>query len=108
MRADGALPGDFVCLAVILGAWSRKVVGHAISRSMDVRIAVAALQAAIRNRAPPKGRIHHSDRGWQSASEAYCELLAAHGLTGSMSRRGNPYDHAKAGSFMKALKVEAV
>ena len=75
---------------------------------MDARIAVAALKAAISNRAPPKGCIHHSDRGSQYASEVYCALLAAHGLTGSMSRRGNPYDNAKAESFMKTLKVAAV
>ena len=87
-----AIPGGFVYLAAILDAWSRKVVGYAISRSMDARIAAAALKAAIRNRAPPKGCTHHSDRGSQYASEAYRELLAAHGLVGSMSRRGNPYD----------------
>jgi len=103
-----AVSGGFVYLAAILDAWSRKVVGYAISRSMDARIAVAALKAAIRNRAPPKGCIHHSDRGSQYASEVYRDLLAAHGLTGSMSRRGNPYDNAKAESFMKTLKVEAV
>ena len=71
-----AIPGGFVYLAAILDAWSRKVVGYAISRSMDARIAVAALKAAIRNRAPPKGCIHHSDRGSQYASEVYRELLA--------------------------------
>jgi len=60
-----------------------KVVGYAISRSMDARIAVAALKALIRNRAPPKGGIHHSDRGSQYVSEAYGELLAARGLTGA-------------------------
>jgi len=103
-----AISGGFVYLAAILDAWSRKVVGYAISRSMDARIAVAALKAAIRNRAPPTGCIHHSDRGSQYASEVYRDLLAAHGLTGSMSRRGNPYDNAKAESFMKTLKVEAV
>ena len=103
-----AIPGGFVYLAAILDAWSRKVVGYAISRSMDARIAVAALKAAIRNRAPATGCIHHSDRGSQYASEIYRELLAANGLIGSMSRRGNPYDNAKAESFMKTLKVEAV
>lgn len=103
-----AIPGGFVYLAAILDAWSRKVVGYAISRSMDARIAIAALKAAIRNRAPAKGCIHHSDRGSQYASEVYRELLTAHGLVGSMSRRGNPYDNAKAESFMKTLKVEAV
>ena len=103
-----AIPGGFVYLAAILDAWSRKVVGYAISRSMDARIAVAALKVALRNRTPPKGCIHHSDRGSQYASEAYRELLAVHKLVGSMSRRGNPYDNAKAESFMKTLKVEAV
>ena len=103
-----AIPGGFVYLAAILDAWSRKVVGYAISRSMDARIAVAALKAAIRSRTPPAGCIHHSDRGSQYASEVYRALLAAHGLVGSMSRRGNPYDNAKAESFMKTLKVEAV
>ena len=103
-----AIPGSFVYLAAILDAWSRKVVGYAISRSMDARIAVAALKAAIRNRDPPKGCIHHSDRGSQYASEIYRGLLATHGMLGSMSRRGNPYDNAKAESFMKTLKVEAV
>ena len=75
---------------------------------MDARVAVAALKAALRNRAPPKGCIHHSDRGSQYVSERYRKLLADHKLTGSMSRRGNPYDNAKAESFMKTLKVEAV
>ena len=103
-----SVPGAFVYLAAILDAWSRKVVGYAISRSMDARIAVAALKAAIRNRAPAAGCIHHSDRGSQYAWEIYRELLAANGLIGSMSHRGNPYDNAKAESFMKTLKVEAV
>jgi putative transposase len=103
-----AIPGGFVYLAAILDAFSRKVVGYAISRSMEARIAVAALKSAIRSRQPPKGCIHHSDRGSQYASEAYRALLTEHGLKGSMSRRGNPYDNAKAESFMKTLKVEAV
>ncbi len=103
-----AIPGGFVYLAAILDAWSRRVVGYAISRSMDARIAVAALKAAIKSRHPPKGCIHHSDRGSQYASEIYRALLTAHGLIGSMSRRGNPYDNTKATSFMTTLKVEAV
>ena len=102
-----SVSAGFVYLAAILDAWSRKVVGYVISRSMEARIAVAALKAAIRGRNPPKGCIHHSDRGSQYASEIYRELLATHGLVGSMSRRGNPYDNAKAESFMKTLKVEA-
>ena len=81
---------------------------YAISRSIDARVAIAALKAAVRIRRPPKGCIHHSDRGSQYASEPYRHLLAEHGLVGSMGRRGNPYDNAKAESFMKTLKVEAV
>jgi len=111
-----AIQGGFVYLAAILDAWSRKpdaerqseVVGYAISRSMEARIAVAALKAAIRSRTPASGCIYHSDRGSQYASEVYRAMLVAHGLMGSMSRRGNPHDNAKAESFMKTLKVEAV
>jgi putative transposase len=103
-----AIAMGFVYLAVILDAWSRRVIGYAISRSIDARFAVAALKAAIRARQPPKGCIHHSDRGSQYASEIYRTVLTDHGLVGSMSRRGNPYDNAKAESFMKTLKVEAV
>ncbi len=98
----------FVYLAAILDAWSRRVVGYAISRSIDARLAMAALRAAVRSRQPPPGCVHHSDRGSQYASGAYRQLLVDHGLVGSMSRRGNPYDNAKAESFMKTLKVEAV
>jgi putative transposase len=83
-------------------------IGTRSGAGMDARIAVAALKAAVRARNPGKGCIHHSDRGSQYASQACRELLATHGLTGSMSRRGNPYDNAKAESFMKTLKVEAV
>jgi putative transposase len=103
-----AIPGGFVYLAAILDAWSRKVVGYAVSRSMDARIAVAALKVAIRSRLPNEGCIHHSDRVSQYTSEVYRTLMAANGLKGLMSRRGNPYDNAKAESFMKTLKVEAV
>lgn len=60
-----AVPGGFVYLAVVLDAWSRKVVGYAISHSMDARLTIAALKAALRNRTPPSGCIHHSDRGSQ-------------------------------------------
>jgi putative transposase len=93
---------------VILDAWSRRVIGYAIGRSIDARLTVAALRAAIEGRKPPPGGIHHSDRGSQYAASLDRELLAEHGLIGSMGRRGNPYDNAKAESFMKTLKVEAV
>lgn len=103
-----AIASGFAYVAVILDAWSRRVVGYAISRSIDARLATAALKIALQSRNPPEGCVHHSDRGSQYASELYRQLLATHGLTGSMSRRGNPYDNAKAESFMKTLKVEAV
>ncbi len=102
------IPGGFAYVAVILDAWSRLVVGYAIGRSIDARLALAALKAAVASRRPPAGCVHHSDRGSQYAAETYRKLLAAHGLVGSMGRRGNPYDNAKAESFMKTLKVEAV
>lgn len=103
-----AIAAGFVYLAVILDAWSRKVVGFAISRTVDVRLVLAALTIAIRTRNPPPGCIHHSDRGAQYAAEPYRRLLAAHRFVGSMGRRGNPYDNAKAESFMKTLKTEGV
>ena len=103
-----AIATGFVYLAAILDAWSRRVVGYAIGRAIDARLALAALKAAIRARQPPRGCVHHSDRGSQYAAEAYRKLLAEHGLVGSMGRRANPYDNAKAESFMKTLKVEAV
>jgi putative transposase len=103
-----AIATGFVYLAAILDAWSRRVVGYAISRSLDARLTLAALKSALRTRKPSPGCVHHSDRGSQYASEVYRKLLADHGLVGSMGRRGNPYDNAKAESFMKTLKVEAV
>lgn len=103
-----AVAGGFVYVAVILDAWSRAVVGYAISRSIDARLTIAALKAAIERRKPSAGCVHHSDRGSQYASQGYRDLLGGHSLAGSMGRRGNPYDNAKAESFMKTLKVEAV
>jgi putative transposase len=103
-----ALAAGFVYVAVILDAWSRRVVGYAISRSIDARLTMGALRAAIARRNPPPGCVHHSDRGSQYAAQAYREILEASGLVGSMGRRGNPYDNAKAESFVKTLKVEAV
>jgi putative transposase len=103
-----AIAFGFVYLAVILDAWSRRVIGYAIGRAIDARLTIAALRTAIEGRKPPPGCIHHSDRASQYAGGAYRELLARHGLIGSMGRRGNPYDNAKAESFIKTLKVEAV
>ncbi|WP_130231508.1 IS3 family transposase [Bradyrhizobium sp. Leo121] len=103
-----AITSGFVYVAVILDAWSRRVVGYAIGRSIDVRLTLAALKAAIERRNPPPGCVHHSDRGSQYAAQLYRDALVAHGVVGSMGRRGNPYDNAKAESFMKTLKIEAV
>ena len=103
-----AIATGFVYPAAILDAWSRRVVGYAIGKRVDARLALAALRAAIAARRPPAGCIHHSDRGSQYAAEDYRADLAKHGLNGSMGRRGNPYDNAKAESFMKTLKVEEV
>ncbi|TXN23208.1 IS3 family transposase [Methylobacterium sp. WL9] len=100
--------GGFVYVAVILDAWSRRVVGFALSRAIDARLTLAALSMAIEARKPSKGCIHHSDRGSQYAAKTYRDHLAKNGLAGSMGRRGNPYDNAKAESFMKTLKVEGV
>jgi putative transposase len=103
-----AIARGFVYLAVILDAWSRRVVGYALGRQIDTRLTLAALRAAISARHPPPGVIHHSDRGVQYAAESYRAELAKHGLVGSMGRRGNPYDNGKAESFMKTLKCEEV
>ncbi|MFO1047042.1 MAG: IS3 family transposase [Geminicoccaceae bacterium] len=111
-----AIAAGFVYVAVILDAWtpgrlvawSRRVVGYAIGRTLYARLTVAALKVAIERRQPPPGCVRHSDRGSQYAARIYRELLAAHRLVGSMGRRANPYDNAKAESFMKTLKVEAL
>ena len=103
-----AVASGFVYVAVILDAWSRRVVSYAISRTIDVRLTLAALNAAIEYRKPPASCLHHSYRGSLYAAQAYRQALDSHGLVGSMGRRGNPYDNAKAESFMNTMKVEAV
>ena len=86
-------------------AWSAT---HSVGRSIDARLTLAALSAAIERRRPAPGLTHHTDRGSQYAAEAYRKVLVEHGIIGSMGRRGNPYDNAKAESFMKTLKVEDI
>lgn len=98
----------FVYLAVILDACSRKAIGYALSQRIDRALSIAALKMAIHNRKPPKGCIHHSDRGVQYAAHDYVDILRAHGFQISMSRKGNPYDNAIAESFMKTLKNDEV
>jgi putative transposase len=85
-----AIPGGFVYVAVILDAWSRKVVGYAIARSIDVRLTLAALQSAFEKRKPPPGCIQHTDRGSQYAAGRYRQVLAQHGFVGSMGAGAIP------------------
>jgi transposase InsO family protein len=99
----------FVYLAVVLDAYSRKVIGWALEDHLEARLAIQALEMAIVARDPaPHGLIHHSDRGVQYACVAYSERLKAREIRASMSRIANPYDNAKAESFMKTLKAEEV
>jgi putative transposase len=103
------LDQEFIFLAVILDAWSRRVIGWAISTSMQVELTLAALRMAIITRKPKPGScVHHSDRGSQYASNKYLEMLQDAGLKPSMSKPGYPYDNAIAESFMKTLKKEEV
>jgi len=103
------LAKTFAYLAVILDAFSRKAVGWAFEDTLDASLAIAALEKAIAARGPAPGSlIHHSDRGVQYASIAYRQRLADRDITISMSRPGNPFDNAKAESFMKTLKAEQI
>jgi len=99
---------EFVFLAVILDAYSRRAVGRGLARSLHSELAQSALKAAIELRRPQPGLVHHSDRGIQYACREYTDLLQAHGMIPSMSRPGNPYDNASCESFMKTLKREEV
>lgn len=99
---------EFAYLAVILDAFSRRVVGYALSGSLQASLTVGALKAALRDRCPPPGCLHHSDRGVQYACDEYVALLSGAGFRISMSRRGNPFDNAQAESFFKTLKWEEV
>ena len=100
---------EFAFLAVVLDAFSRRVVGWALDSHLRAALAVAALQMALAMRRPCPGQlIHHSDRGIQYACAEYSALLEAHGIQPSMSRIGSPYDNARAESFMSTLKREEV
>ena len=102
------LEAEFVYLAVVLDAYSRRVIGWSLGRTLEDDLAIAALQMAFRRRSPHEALTHHSDRGVQYASGDYTALLKNHGVTISMSRKGNPYDNAFCESFMKTLKYEEV
>ncbi|MCI0718953.1 MAG: IS3 family transposase [Acidobacteria bacterium] len=99
---------EFVYLAVVLDAFSRRVIGWALDRTLEDALTLSALGMALKQRHPKPGLVHHSDRGVQYASADYTGLLGQHGIRISMSRTGNPYDNAKAESFIKTLKYEEV
>jgi transposase InsO family protein len=99
---------EFVYVAAVLDAHSRRAIGWALARHLGASLALEALRMALADRRPAPGLIHHSDRGIQYACADYLTLLAEHGVQPSMSRVGNPYDNAKAESFMKTLKQEQV
>ena len=96
---------EFVYLAVVLDACSRRCLGWSLGRRLEAALATTALKMALQGRRP---QVHHSDRGVQYASGEYTGLLEDSGIAISMSRKGNPYDNAKAESFMKTLKYEQV
>jgi len=102
------LAEEFVFLAVILDAHSRRVIGWALDRTMEDELTLAALTMALARRQVERGLVHHSDRGSQYASDDYTTLLKENGIQISMSRKGNPWDNAACESFMKTLKYEEV
>jgi transposase InsO family protein len=99
---------EFVYLAVVLDAYSRRVIGWALDRTLEDDLTIAALRMALRRRSPAPGLVHHSDRGVQYASHDYTGLLKENKIEISMSRKGNPYDNAACESFMKTLQYEEV
>ena len=102
------LRDEFVFLAVILDAYSRRVIGWALDRTLEDELTLTALRMALARRVVQLGLVHHSDRGSQYASNDYTDLLKAHQIDISMSRKGNPWDNAACESFMKTLKYEEV
>lgn len=102
------LRDEFVFLAVILDAYSRRVIGWALARTMEDSLTLTALRMALARRVVDAGLVHHSDRGSQYASNDYTDLLQANGIAISMSRKGNPWDNAACESFTKTLKYEEV
>jgi len=102
------LQDEFVFLAVILDAYSRRVIGWALDRTLEDELTLAALRMALAHRMVQPGLVHHSDRGSQYASNNYTELLKENGIEISMSRKANPWDNAACESFLKTLKYEEV
>jgi putative transposase len=102
------LAHEFIYLAVILDAYSRRCIGWALEPYLEASLAVGALHMALATREVEPGLVHHSDRGVQYASLVYTDLLKEHGIRIRMSRCGNPYDNAQAERFMRTLKYEEV
>ncbi len=102
------LAEEFIYLAVILDAFSRRVIGWALDRTMEDDLTLTALRMALASRDFGPELVHHSDRGSQYASNEYTDLLKQSGVAISMSRKGNPWDNAACESFMKTLKYEEV
>ena len=98
----------FVYLAIVLDLYSRKAIGWSISKKIDGKLTIAALDMAIQRRSPPRGVIHHSDRGVQYLCDDYVKILDEKGFHKSCSRKGNPYDNAWTESFMKTLKYDEI
>jgi putative transposase len=99
---------EFVFLAVVLDAFSRKAIGWELSRSLETKLALAALESAIASRQPRPGLVHHSDRGTQYASNDYVQRLEGCGAHLSMSRPASPWENGKCESFIKTLKREEI
>ena len=102
------LAEEFIYLAVILDAYSRRVVGWALDRTLQDSLTIMALKMALAQREAATGLVHHSDRGVQYASREYTRILEEHGIRISMSRTGNPWDNAACELFLKTLKYEEV
>jgi putative transposase len=102
------LEAEFVYLAVVIDAFSRRVIGWALDRRVEDELTLAALRMALELRHPPAGWVHHSDRGSQYASGDYTDLLKAHGCEISMSHKSSPWENAGCESWMKTLKYEEV
>lgn len=102
------LQREFVFLAVVLDAFSRKAIGWELGRSLETKLPLAALEAAMASRRPPPGLVHHSDRGTQYASNEYVQRLETSGAHLSMSRPGRPWENGKCESFIKTLKREEI
>lgn len=102
------LEEEFVFLAVILDAFSRRVIGWELDRTLETKLTLGALRMALEHRQVGPKLVHHSDRGVQYCSGDYIALLQEHEIQISMSRKGNPWDNAACESFMKTLKYEEV